>query len=374
MIYLDNAATTRVDNDILDTYIKYQTDCFYNPSASYDAAVAVKIEIEKARKEIIQTLKGNGKLIFTSGGTESDNLAMLGSQKKKGSEIIISATEHPAVYNTALELRQRGFEVIEAPVNSCGTVIPAKFEKLLTENTSMVSIMHVNNETGAVNDIKKLVEITKKFNKNIIFHCDGVQAVGKIPVSLSDLGVDSYAFSGHKIHSPKGIGGLFVKENLSIRPIIFGGGQENGIRSSTENVGGILAMAQAVKKAVAAQNNNEIKWRKICNKLKSAIFRDGIMIVSDDSCSPSVFSFAMNKIKGEVMARVMQAHGITVGTGSACSSQKSVKRVPAAIGVPHDFIDGMIRLSFSAETTENDVDYFINCFNIEYSRLEKYGR
>lgn len=374
MIYLDNAATTRVDNDILETFIKYQTERFYNPSASYDAAASVKIEVEKARKDIVQALKGNGKLIFTSGGTESDNLAMLGAQKKKGSEIIISATEHPAVYNTALELRQRGFEIVEAPVNSCGAVEPEKFEKLLSDKTSMVSIMHVNNETGAINDIKKLVEITKKYNKNIIFHCDGVQAVGKIPVQLSDLGVDSYAFSGHKIHSPKGIGGLFVKENLSIRPIIFGGGQESGMRSSTENVGGIISMAQAVEKAVAQQKDNEIKWHKFCEKLQSAILRDGIMILSDESCSPSVFSFAMNKVKGEVMARVLQMHDVTVGTGSACSSQKSVKRVPAAIGVPHNFIDGMIRLSFSAETTENDVDYFINCFNLEYSRLEKYGR
>lgn len=374
MIYLDNAATTGVDKEVLEIFIKYQTEEYFNPSAAYDAAVGVKMQIEKARKDILQQLKGNGQLIFTSGGTESDNLAMLGIQKKKGSRIIVSAAEHPAVYNTAQELKQRGFDVVEAPVDNCGAVISEEFGKLLDGNTSMVSIMHVNNETGAVNDIKKLVEITKKFNKNIIFHCDGVQAVGKVPVNLSDLNVDAYAFSGHKIHAPKGIGGLYVKKGVSIRPIVFGGGQEGGMRSSTENVGGIIAMSEAVKKCVALQSVNEGKWKLFKEKLNESLKRKGILIISDDACSPSVFTFAMKAVRGEVMARVMQSVGVIVGTGSACSSQKSVKRVPAAMNVPREYIDGMLRLSFSAETTENDIDYFINKFNLEYSKLEKYGR
>lgn len=374
MIYLDNAATTKVDEEILKTFVRYQTEEYFNPSAAYDAAVGVKMQIEKARKEILQQLKGNGQLIFTSGGTESDNLAMLGIQKKKGSRIIISAAEHPAVYNTAQELKQRGFDVVEAPVNSCGAVFFDEFCKLLDDNTAMVSVMHVNNETGAINDVKKLVEITKKFNKNIIFHCDGVQAVGKIPVNLSDLNVDSYAFSGHKIHAPKGVGGLFVKKGVSIRPIVFGGGQESGLRSSTENVGGIIATSEAVKKCIALQSENENKWNSFKTKLNDNLKRPGILILSDESCSPSVFTFAMKAVRGEVMARVMQGAGVVVGTGSACSSQKSVKRVPAAMNVPREYLDGMIRLSFSAETSENDINYFINQFNLEYSKLEKYGR
>lgn len=374
MIYLDNAATTRVDEDILKTYLRYQTEEYFNPSAAYNSAVSVKTQMERARKEILQCLKGNGQLIFTSGGTESDNLAMLGTRKQKGSRIIISAAEHPAVYNTASELRQRGFEVAEAPVNSNGAVDTEEFSKLLDDNTSLVSIMHVNNETGAVNDIKKLVEITKNFNKNILFHCDGVQAVGKVPVILSDLNVDSYAFSGHKIHAPKGVGGLFVKKGVNIRPIIFGGGQESGLRSSTENVGGIIAMAEAVRKTVEAQRENSEKWSFLKTKLAENLNRKDILILSDEFCSPSVFTFSMKSVRGEVMARVLESDGIVVGTGSACSSQKSVKRVPQAMNVPHEYLDGIIRLSFSAETTENDIDYFINKFNLEYSKLEKYGR
>ncbi len=372
MIYLDNAATTRVDEKYLNIFCQFQTERFYNPSAMYGKALEVSKELNESRRRILDALSGDGKIVFTSGGTESDNMAIMGSKKSKGSRVIISVVEHPAVYNVAAELKQKGYDVVEVGTDSVGRVDFEEFKTLVTDNTSLISIMHVNNETGAVNDIKKLVKYAKSRAKNVVFHSDGVQAVGKTEVNLRDLGVDMYSVSGHKLHAPKGIGCLYIKRGVNIRPLIFGGGQEGGLRSSTENVGGAVALSYAIADAIqelGASIREETEFVAMISDALHSLDGD-IMIVHDDTCSPSVFSFASDKVRGEVLLRALESSGVIVGTGSACSSMKSVKRVPRAIGLDNKYLDGIIRVSFSRKNTKSDIDYFINALNLEYSKLK----
>lgn len=372
MIYLDNAATTQVDEKYLDIFCKYQTEKFYNPSAMYGRALEVSKELNESRRRILDSLFGDGKIVFTSGGTESDNMALMGSKKAKGSRVIISSVEHPAVYNVAMELKQKGYDVVEVGTDSVGRVDFEKFKTLVTENTSLISVMHVNNETGAVNDIKKLVRYAKSRAKNVIFHSDGVQAVGKTEVNLRDLGVDMYSVSGHKLHAPKGIGCLYIKRGVNIRPLILGGGQEGGLRSSTENVGGAIALSYAIADATECLDVSIETERSFISTITGALHAldSDIKIIHDDDCSPSVISFASDKVKGEVLLRSLESSGVIVGTGSACSSMKSVKRVPRAVGLDNKYLDGIIRVSFSRKNTKSNIDYFINALNLKYSKLK----
>ncbi|HKL73647.1 MAG TPA: aminotransferase class V-fold PLP-dependent enzyme, partial [Clostridia bacterium] len=198
MIFLDNASTTQAHTECVEIMEKYLIQQFYNPSAAYHEALMVQNKIKEARENILKLIGGEGKIIFTASGTESDNLALLGTRKGNGSRIIISKSEHPAIFNCAMELKQRGYDVVEAKVDNVGRVIVSEFANLMTKNTQLVSIMHVNNETGCINDIKALCDIAKRINPEVIFHSDGIQAVGKVKVSMREMGVDLYSISGHK--------------------------------------------------------------------------------------------------------------------------------------------------------------------------------
>ncbi|NCA67558.1 MAG: aminotransferase class V-fold PLP-dependent enzyme, partial [Clostridia bacterium] len=225
MIYLDNAATTKVYDEIIPLINKYLSDLYFNPSALYSQAIQVACDIKRARQTVASILGIDASTIFfTSSGTESDNHVLFTARKRKGTKIIISATEYSAVYNAAMELKQQGYDIAVCKVKSDGSVDVTAFAELLDDNTSLISIMHVNNETGAVNDIEELVRIAKAYNKNILFHSDGVQAYCKIPLNLIKLGVDFYSISGHKIGAPKGIAALYVKKGVHLNPLLFGGG------------------------------------------------------------------------------------------------------------------------------------------------------
>ncbi len=372
MIYLDNAATTPVDEKYLNIFCKYQCDNFYNPSAMYGNALKIAKDMNEARNRILTALSGDGRIIFTSGGTESDNTALFGTRKAKNSRVIISSVEHPAIYNAAMDLKQKGYDVVEVKTDSVGKVDFENFKELLTENTSLISIMHVNNETGAINDIKKLVKYAKSKVKNVIFHSDGVQAVGKVSVNLRDLGVDLYSISGHKLFAPKGIGCLYIRNGVNIKPFILGGGQEFGLRSSTENVGGAVALSYAIADSVDELDlaiENEKKYIDEISKTLKTV-DDEILVLHDENCSSSVLMIASNKVKGEVLLRSLETQGVIIGTGSACSQLKSIKRIPMALNIPSQYINGIIRLSFSRKTSKNDIDYFINKFKTEYLKLE----
>lgn len=372
MVYLDNAGTTNVLPEFVKIFDRYQTENFFNPSAPYHPSLCVVNEIKSVREKILGILKGKGRFIFTSSGSESDNLALFGAKKAKNSRIIVSASEHPAVYNAAIELKQRGYDVVFCDVDETGRVKEEKFSELVTENTSLVSIMHVNNETGCVNDIKKLCKIAKEKNPDVIFHSDGVQAVGKIKVSLNDLGVDLYTVSGHKIHGIKGVAGLYIREGISIKPLIYGGGQEFGLRSSTENVGGIMAFGAAVEQAVEKCADSFEKVSALRDNLLDYFKENGILTVTSENQSPYILCAVMPRVRGEVILHSLEKYDIFIGTGSACSSKKSHKRLPTILGLSTEYENGIIRMSFSRFTSENDIEYFKKYFNLEYYRLKKY--
>ena len=375
MIYFDNAGTTKCSQKAIEIVKKYLEDVYFNPSAMYHDAIQAKNDLNSARADILKTLHASdGKLVFTSGGTESDNLACFGKKFPSNSRIIVSNAEHSAIYQCALELKQRGYDVVFAPVDIAGRVIIEEFEKLLTPNTSFVSIIHVNNETGAINDIKKLCELAKKANSRLLFHSDGVQAYGKIPTNVISLGVDMYSISAHKIGAPKGVGALYIKKGLMLAPIILGGGQEGGLRSSTENVGGIIALAEQGKTYNNNLSENRQKISLIRNEIKDylANFPEIIILESQDN-THNILTFSSNTVRGEVMQHALERRGILIGTGSACSSNKASRRIAEALNLKGKYVDGIMRLSFSPENTLEDAREFITTFDEIYKDLKQYG-
>lgn len=371
--YFDNAATTRVDADVAAIVNHFDQEEFFNPSANYRYSVEVHNRIGEARDGILRLLKGqNGTIYFTSSGTEADNQAIFCSKKRKNSNVVISSVEHPAVYNAANALKNMGYELRICPVDGCGRVDQAAFAALVDKNTSLVSVMHVNNETGAINDIAKLVKTAKSINPTVVFHSDGVQAFGKVPVNLAELNVDLYTISGHKIGAPKGIAALYVKKGVTISPLLYGGGQESGVRSSTENVAGIMAFAYAAARAVKELPENSKKYRSFIEILRSALSEASeIKYISDDGCSPHIFTFAFQTVRGEVMQHALEASDFLVGTGSACSARRSHDRIPAALGLK-EYSDGVVRVSFGRENTEEEAKLLASELLKNYHILKKY--
>ncbi|MFW5780071.1 MAG: cysteine desulfurase family protein [Bacillota bacterium] len=373
MIFFDNASTTKTDLDCMDILKMYCIDKFYNPSSLYHESVEVKRDLKKAREDIITALRGDGSLLFTSGGTESANIAIQGVVKKRNSKIVISKSEHSAVKNTAKKLKDSGYDIVECDVDICGRVDKEKFKQHIDEDTSLVSIMHVNNETGGVNDIKDLVKIAKNINKDIVFHSDGVQAIGKIPVDLRDLGVDLYSMSSHKIAAPKGAGALYVKNGISVNPIMFGGGQEMGIRPSTENIPGIMSFSYMIKKSIENLQNNIEKVENIRKFIFERTDSDILKILSDKNCSPYIMALAIKDVKGEVMLHSLEKYGIMIGTGSSCSSSKNQNNHWQMPYLPDYYKKGKLRLSFCHDNTIEQAEYFINKLNLEYTTLKRYS-
>lgn len=375
LYYLDNAATTKVFADVFDLMKENNENSFYNPSASYSKALESKRILNNARKQIMSALKGSsGKLYFTSSATESNNTVFNGVHLRAGDEVLISAGEHPSVYNSAHKLEKFGIIVKDIPLTKFGKVDEEKFKALLSEKVRLVSIIHVSNETGAVNDIKKLVQITKKFNPKIVFHSDGVQAFMKIKVSLQDLGVDLYTISAHKVYAPRGIACLWVKQGVLIDSLLFGGGQEDGFRSSTENVAGAIAFSYAVSKLEKDFESNYKKVLEYKNeflaKLKDCEVAKFLKVNSFDDNSPYILSVSFSDIKGEVLMYSLEQDGVIVSTGSACSSKKSGNRILESMGILSSDIIGSLRISFSPYI-EYDFDYIVKMIEKNVLRFEK---
>ncbi len=357
MIYLDNAATTKALPEVISEYSKYAGELYFNPSAIYHEGVSVKACIEDARTVILKALgTHNGNVVFTSSATESNNLAIFGSYRSNFKKVIFSIEEHPSVYNVALELKNRGVNVDFCPLSQNGQVDYDKLEQMLDEDVGFISIMHVSNETGAINDLKRIYDIKMKKCPKAIFHVDGVQAFSKVKVNLDYFGVDLYTISGHKIFGPKGVSALFVRNGIVLKPIMFGGGQENNLRSGTENVPAIMGLK------VAIQNIGNIKeYFEYVKSLKNKFIENlnGIACnfnTTNDN-SPYVLSISFKGVKGETLVHMMEQHGILISTGSACSSKKAGNRVLEALGVNHNDIIGSVRVSFSRYNTMEEVDF-----------------
>lgn len=360
MIYLDNSATTRPFDEVIDKMSACMREEYFNPSAVYAPAMLAGRILTETREAIASQLGGRVKVVFTSGGTEADNLALLGTARalrgRKG-HFITTKVEHPAILETAAELERLGHSVTYIGVDEEGTVDVDALVDAVREDTALVSVMQVNNEVGAVMPIEEISRRVKEKNPRTLIHVDGVQGFMRVPMHMNRMGVDLYSLSGHKIHGPKGIGALAMSDRARPLCIAFGGGQENGLRSGTENVPGIAGLGQAVRAFARlddpASDMMELKMR----------LRDGILQAVPDAKvngpaggAPHILNVTF-PVKGEVLLHALEGAGILCSTGSACAShKKSASHVLTAMGVPDKKIDGALRFSLCPMNTPEEID------------------
>ena len=336
--YFDNAATTQMEPSLTETWRKYSCEEYFNPSALSDHSTSVYKSIEDARKKVASSLEADAdEIYFTSGGTEADNLAVSGVTGGKKGNIITSKVEHPAVYNTIKNLKNKGFEIRYVKLDEEGAADVQSLASLIDENTLLVSLMHVNNETGAINDIQKLASLTKKINKNSLFMSDGVQAYGKLPVKLHSTVVDLYTISGHKVHAPKGIGALYVKKGVKIAPVFWGGGQEIADK----------ILHTSINSCADFKNSKNTILKIVDNSIED------YLNLSKHGIDSLLFLF-FKGIKSEVLMRLLENEGFIVGNGSACSSKNKTSRIADALGVSKSFAEGGIRISFGKYNTPEE--------------------
>lgn len=352
MIYFDNAATTKPDFESVERAKSYLFDNFYNPSALYAEGYQLNKELRAARENLVSLVADvqNFTLEFTSCGTESDNHAVFGGARR--GNIVTTLGEHSAVFAAVNELKCRGSEVRFARLNPDGSVNSVDLLSLVDDKTSLVAVIHVNNETGAINDVNSIAAAVKRKNKSAYFHADGVQAFGKIPFKLSK-DIDTYAVSAHKIGGAKGCGALIKKKNITIRPFVFGGGQESGQRSGTENVFGVKLFEFAAVKRYSELKSCFERVKEVRETLWSLLDKELFTLISPENGSPYILTVAARGVRGETILHEVNDKGLIIGTGSACSSneKKRHSRVIAACGIDGDLLDGVLRLSFSPENT-----------------------
>ncbi len=347
------------------------TEEFGNPSSLYGAGMRAEALVRTARAQTAQALGCAPECVtFTSGGSEGDNTAIFGAVRRlyrSGRHIITTAVEHPAVLRCMDVLESAGFTVTRLPTDSSGTIRMTDFEAALRPDTILVSVMHVNNETGAVMPLREIAAVLRRTKSRALFHSDGVQAFMKLPISAERLGVDFYSVSGHKVHAPKGVGALYIRKGVRIPPMICGGGQENGLRSGTENVPGIAALGAAVSSFPpdAAAAVRALRERTVQGL--SAI--PGAR-VNFPSSLPCVLSLSLPGLRAEVVMRILEEHGVCVSTGSACAKGHRSYVLESA-GLPPEVIDGTLRVSFSHTNTPGDVDALLEGLADAVSRLSR---
>lgn len=360
-IYFDNGATTRTNKQVADLMYDVMTSSYGNPSSLHSKGLEAEHIVKDARKIIADKINTNpNDILFTASGSESNNLAILGAAdlfRFKG-EIITSKIEHKCVLECMKRLEDIGFKVHYLDVDENGIVDINQLNNIINPQTQLVSIMHVNNECGSIQPIREIYNIIKDKNPNILFHTDNVQGFCKIDLSCEYC--DMMSVSAHKIHGPKGIGALYVKKGIRLSPVIYGGGQEKGLRGGTENVPGIAGFGKAVE--VFEKNDNtllEIK-KYIINRITNEI--PGIYVNGDIDCSsPYILNIAMIGLRSEIILHSLEQRGIYVSSGSACSSNKpSPSHVLTAMGYKPERVDSSIRISFSVENTMEEADAFCN--------------
>lgn len=362
MIYLDHAATTPMRPEILDVMRTYFLERFGNPSSLHTYGLEARKAIEDAREQIAHTIGATPpEIVFTSGGTESDNMALRGVLRAGSGEsdhIITSAIEHPAVLETCKFLEQRGHEVTYVSVDVDGRINPSEVEEAIRDNTRLISIMHANNEIGSIQPIAEVGAIAA--SHGVYMHTDAVQSVGKVPVDVAALNVDMLSISSHKIYGPKGVGCLYVRKGTRIKPLIFGGGHERGLRSGTENVSGIVGFSEAMRLASEDFADN-VRIQRLRDALIDAVLREipyTRLNGGKERRLPNNANFSFSYIEGESLVLRLNAKGIAGSTGSACSSKKlEPSHVLLAIGLDPVDAHGSLRLTLGRETTEADVQY-----------------
>lgn len=379
-VYLDNGATTRPRDEVIEEINYMFKSAYGNPSSLHRMGLEAERKVNQSRKTIAEFLSVKGEEIyFTSSGTESNNIAIQGiinKYSRKGKHIITSKIEHSSVLNIFKHYEEKGYKVTYLNVDEKGIIDLRELESSITEETILVSIMFVNNEIGCIQPVKEIKEIINSKNKQIVFHIDGVQAFGKIDFDVVSLGIDCLSFSGHKIHGPKGIAGLYVRKGLNIEPIIFGGKQERGLRSGTENVPGIVGLGKAteiLKKNFRTEKEYLLKLKEyFLSKLQEGISNIKVNSFVCEKGAPHILNVSFIGVRGEVLLHYLENKGIYVSTGSACSSNnKGRSHVLKEIGLSEKEIDGTVRFSFAFSNTYEELDYVFENLKASVEEIRK---
>jgi cysteine desulfurase len=366
VIYLDNNATTPLAPRVLEAMMPYLQGIWGNPSSPYRFGNEARSAVERARCRIAEHAGCKpGEIIFTSSGTESDNLALRGTARAlrcRGNHIVTTAIEHHAVLNTCKSLESEGYRVTYLPVGADGSVTVEEVGNSLTQQTILVTIMHANNETGVLQPVKEIADLTKR--RGILFHTDAVQTAGKIPQTLCALGADLISFSGHKFYGPKGTAALYIRENTPLTPVLTGGLQETGIRAGTENVAGIVGLSHAFALAVESASEEAARLQKLRDRLEARIQASiGNVRVNgiDSPRTPNTTNLSFDKVDGESIVLGLDLRGICISTGSACSTgEPEPSHVLLAMGLSPRQAQGSIRISLGKETQMDDIDVTVD--------------
>lgn len=364
-VYADNAATTRIAPQVLDAMLPYLKEEYGNPSTLYKLGREAKIAIEKAREQVAQVIGAKAEeIFFTGSGTEADNMALkgvlYGPAGKGKKHLITTKIEHHAILHTAMALEKEGFQVTFLDVDKNGRVDLEELKQAITPDTALVSIMAANNEVGTIQPIEEIGKICRE--KGVLFHTDGVQAFGHMPLDVNKMNIDLLSLSAHKINGPKGSGALYIRRGLGLRPVIEGGGQERNRRSGTENVAGIVGLGQAAQLAMETMEEESARLKALAKKLTDGVLQipETILTGDPENRLPGACSFAISAIEGESLVLYLDMEGICTSTGSACSTGSlDPSHVLMAIGLSHEVSHGSLRVTLGRFNTEEEVDYII---------------
>ena len=378
--YFDNSATTKVLDCVKDAVIDAMCVNYGNAAAKHRKGVEAENLIREAKKAIADTLKVQEKeILFTSGGTESNNTALIGTalaNRRAGKHLITTGVEHPSIYNTMSFLEEMGFEVTYLPVDHLGHISLEDLEKAIREDTILVSVMYVNNEVGAVEPIEAISQCIKKKNPKTLFHVDAIQAYGKYKIRPKKQGIDLLSVSGHKIHAPKGVGFLYIRDGVKIRPILFGGGQQKGMRSGTENVPGCVGLGVAAREAYKDFDARIEKLYTLREHLIAGLKPLGGVTINgseDRTNAPQIVSASFEGVRSEVLLHALEDKGVYVSSGSACSSNHpGISGTLKGIGVKKELLDSTIRFSLGDLNTEEEVNYAIGVLGELLPVLRRY--
>jgi len=379
-VYLDNSATTKCTKTVVEKMNHSMLEVYGNPSSLHTIGMLAEKEMKEAKTILATTLKVKEKeIFFTSGGTESDNLAIIGAARaavRRGRHLITTRIEHPAVLETMRYLEGEGFEVTYLPVNEHGVLSLEDLIHSIRKDTILISVMHTNNEIGALQPVHEIGTWLKENRQDIIFHVDAVQGYGKARIYPARSGIDLLSVSAHKIHGPKGVGFLYCNEKTRIVPLLFGGGQQNAIRPGTENVAGIAGLAQAALEIYKNLEEDVARMNRLRQLLiTEACKQEGVTVNGATECAPHIVSLSVTDVRSEVLLHALESEGIYISSGSACASNHpSVSETLKAIGLKKELLDKTVRFSLSNTTTEEEIRYTISKLYDMIPMLRKFTR
>lgn len=381
-VYFDNSASTKVADSVIEVMIKTMREDYGNPSAKHMMGVVAEKYVKEATRMIAKTLKVEEKeILFTSGGTESNNIALIGgalANQRRGKHIISTAIEHPAVYEPLEKLVELGFEVTILPVDRAGHICLEELKNAIREDTIIVSTMYVNNEVGAVEPVEEIAKIVHEKNPDCLYHVDAIQGYGKYKIQPKKQGIDLMSVSGHKLHGPKGVGFLYIQKDAKVNPILFGGGQQRGMRSGTINVPGIAGMGEAARLAYEHFDEKIEKMIAIKDYLMDQLEKmEGIHLNSfrGTQSAPHILSVSVQGVRAEVLLHALEDREIYVSSGSACSSNHpGISGTLKGIGLEDEFLDSTVRISLCSENTLEEADYFLETLKELLPMLRRFTR